>query len=76
MIFKPGSLIEIINITSGLYIAEKNDIITTKNVFIEKGYYVVLESIGDERNIYIEILYKGLVALVFYKPKLCRIIEQ
>tara|TARA_B100001175_G_C18999378_1_gene398178 strand:- start:162 stop:389 length:228 start_codon:yes stop_codon:yes gene_type:complete len=75
MKIKPGSLIEIKDTTSGIYIVENNEIISTKNLHIESGYYIVLDTIGDKKNIYIEILFKSLVVLIFHTSKVCSIIE-
>ena len=75
MEIKPGSLVEIKDTTSGIYILEDDEIISTKNLFIQEGYYIVLDVIGDKKNIYIEILFKSLVVLIFHSSKVCSIIE-
>ena len=75
MEIKPGSLVEIKDTTSGIYILENDEIISTKNLFIQEGYYIVLDVIGDKKNIYIEIPFKSLVVLIFHSSKVCSIIE-
>lgn len=70
----PESLIEIIDIATGIYIVENNQNISTKNVLVKQGIYLVLETIGDKKNQYIEILYENTVVLISYTPKICRII--
>ena len=69
-----GSLIELIDITTGIYIAENNENIITKNIIVDKGVYLVLETIGDKKNVYIEILYDSMVVLISYRHKFCRIV--
>jgi len=70
-----GSLVELIDITTGIYIIENNENITTKNIFIKEGIYLVLETLGDKKNSYIEILYDNMVVLIRYKHKFCRILQ-
>ena len=69
-----GSLVELIDITTGIYVVENNKTITTKNIYVKEGIYLVLESIGDKNNSYIEILYDNTVVLIGYKHKFCRIL--
>jgi len=69
-----GSLVELIDITTGIYIVENNETITTKRIYVEEGIYLVLESLGYEKNSYIEILYDNNVVLISYKHKFCIIL--
>jgi hypothetical protein len=69
-----GSLVELIDITTGIYIVENNETITTKRIYVEEGIYLVLESLGYETNCYIEILYDNNVVLISYKHKFCIIL--
>lgn len=69
-----GSLVELIDITTGIYIVENNETITTKRIYVEEGIYLVLESLGYEKNCYIEILYDNNVVLISYKHKFCIIL--
>lgn len=61
--------------TTGIYIVESNETITTKNVYVKEGIYLVLETIGDKKNSYVEILYENTVVLIFYISKVCRFIQ-
>jgi len=70
-----GSLIEILDMTTGIYIVENNKTITTKNIYVKEGIYLVLETIGDKKNSYVEILYENTVVLIFYISKVCRFIQ-
>lgn len=70
-----GSLIEIISATTGIYIIEDNKAISTKNIFVKEGIYLVLETIGDKKNSYIEILYEENVVLISYVEKVCKLIQ-
>ena len=70
-----GSLIEIISATTGIYIIEDNKAISTKNIFVKEGIYLVLETIGDKKNSYIEILYEENVVLISYIEKVCKLIQ-
>jgi len=72
--FSPGDTLELVEPTEGVCVIEKNDIITTKKIFVEKGYYIVLDIVGDSVNHYIEILYDSAIILIFYSYKVSRII--
>ena len=74
MNFSPGDILELVEPTEGVCVIEKNDIITTKKIFVEKGYYIVLDIVGDSVNHYIEILYDSAIILIFYSYKVSRII--
>ena len=69
-----GSLIKINDMTTGIYIVENNKTISTKNIHVKEGIYLVLETIGDKKNSYIEILYEENVVLISYIEKVCSLI--
>ena len=69
-----GKLLELLDDVTGIFIVEKEDNISTRNLIIDKGVYLILDDLGDKRNCYIEILYYNNVVLLTYIPKICRII--
>lgn len=69
-----GSLIKINDMTTGIFIVENNKTISTKNIHVKEGIYLVLETIGDKKNSYIEILYEENVVLISYIEKVCSLI--
>jgi len=74
MNFHSGDIVEVLETTAGIYVLENdNDITTTKKMNVEKGYYIVLDTIGGSLNYYIEILCKSTIVLIFYSNKVSRI---
>ena len=71
---KSGKLVNILENITGIFIVEKKDNISTQNLNVEVGTYLVLDIIGDKKNIYIEILHYNNVVLITYVPKICRFI--
>lgn len=77
MIIYPGSLIELIDDTTGVYMVEKYNFMNTQHIYIEKGFYLVLDTVNSTINLYVEILYNAISVLIFSKNicEVSRIIE-
>ena len=73
-----GSLIELIDDTTGICMVEKYSFMHTQNIYVKKGFYLVLDIVGSKINFYVEILYNSISVLIFSGNirKVSRIIEQ